>query len=188
MDISMRALLKRHSDSFSAAVTKIDVDLARPRPDSLVLSYSLTGTLRDVLMPPVTASTRSDALWSHTCFEAFVRAASGSAYYEFNVAPSTQWAAYRFGSYRNGMSTAVDIGAPTIEIKSSPDRYTLKAVLAFDRLPDLQGDAIWHLGLSAVIEGKDNRLSYWALRHPPGKPDFHHAESFVIELSSAAVS
>ena len=38
------------------------------------------------------------------------------------------------------------------------------------------------LGLSAVIEGADGGLSYWALRHPPGKPDFHHPEAFVLEL------
>jgi hypothetical protein len=25
-------------------------------------------------------------------------------------------------------------------------------------------------------------LSYWALRHPPGKPDFHHPAGFALEL------
>jgi hypothetical protein len=33
-----------------------------------------------------------------------------------------------------------------------------------------------------VIETLDGSLSYWALRHPPGKPDFHHSESFALEL------
>ena len=39
-----------------------------------------------------------------------------------------------------------------------------------------------HLGLSAVIEGADGSLSYWALVHPPGKPDFHNADCFALEL------
>jgi hypothetical protein len=36
--------------------------------------------------------------------------------------------------------------------------------------------------VSAVVETLDGALSYWALRHPPGKPDFHHADSFALEL------
>jgi hypothetical protein len=39
------------------------------------------------------------------------------------------------------------------------------------------------IGLSAVIEGKDGALSYWALRHAPGKPDFHHRRAFALELA-----
>ena len=38
------------------------------------------------------------------------------------------------------------------------------------------------LALSAVIEHLDGRISYWALRHPPGKPDFHHPQGFALEL------
>jgi hypothetical protein len=39
------------------------------------------------------------------------------------------------------------------------------------------------LGLSAVIEDIDGRLSYWALKHPPGKPDFHHPDSFALDVT-----
>lgn len=184
----MRQALKLHLDSRSFAVTQIEVDVAHPRADRLVLSYILTGKLQDVLMSPVTAPMRSDALWRHTCFEAFVRASVGSAYYEFNFAPSTQWAAYRFSSYRSGMSVAVEVGAPTIEVQSSPDRYALQATLELDRMSGLPRHAGWRLGLSAVIEGADGGKSYWALAHPPGKPDFHHADCFACELSAAVVS
>jgi len=38
------------------------------------------------------------------------------------------------------------------------------------------------VALAAVIEEQDGRLAYWALRHPPGNPDFHHPESFTLEL------
>jgi hypothetical protein len=131
---------------------------------------------------------RSHELWRHTCFEAFVRAPVGSVYYEFNFAPSTQWAAYRFGSYRSGMFVAIDVGVPIIEVQSSPDRCTLQATLALDRLPALPRHAGWRLGLSAVVEEAEHHLSYWALMHPPGKPDFHHADCFVHELSPAVAS
>ncbi len=184
----MRSSLKPHPDSRSTAVTNIEVEAARSGADHLLLSYTLTGQLRDVLLPPVTAPTRGHELWKHTCFEAFVRASVGSIYYEFNFAPSTQWAAYRFRNYRSGVSAVVDIGVPDIEVQSSSDRYTLQVRLALDRLPELPRDAGWRLGLSAVIEEADHRLSYWALTHPPGKPDFHHADCFVHELLPAVAS
>jgi hypothetical protein len=38
------------------------------------------------------------------------------------------------------------------------------------------------LGLAAVVEDKARVLSYWALKHPAEKPDFHHSDSFVVEL------
>ena len=44
-------------------------------------------------------------------------------------------------------------------------------------------NALWRLGLSAVIEDTSGRKSYWALAHPPGKPDFHHADCFAHEFS-----
>ena len=38
------------------------------------------------------------------------------------------------------------------------------------------------LGLAAVVEDRARVLSYWALKHPAEKPDFHHADGFAIDL------
>jgi hypothetical protein len=149
----------------------------------LALSYLVTGNMSDIRMPPVMASERGDELWRHTCFEAFVRASSDVGYYEFNFAPSTQWAAYRFSSYRSGMCAAAEVSAPPIETQSSPDRYTMQVSLELNGLPELPRTALWRLGLSALIEDTSGRMAYWALVHPPGKPDFHHADCFAHELS-----
>ena len=181
----MRHVLKPHPDSRCLAAAHVEVEIARPRADSLVLSYIVTGKMSDIRMPPATTAARSDELWRHTCFEAFVRASSGAEYYEFNFAPSTQWAAYRFSGYRSGMSVATEIGAPPIDVRSSPHSYTLQTSLELDRLSDLPRKALWRLGLSALIEDTGGHKSYWALAHPPGKPDFHHADSFAHEFSPA---
>src|SRR6266851_4852662 len=113
----MHQLLRLHPDSRCSAAARVEVGVARPRADRLVLSYTMTGTMSDVRMPPVVTPARADDLWQHTCFEAFVRASSGPAYYEFNFAPSTEWAAYRFDGYRSGMRAA-EIGAPAIDVRS----------------------------------------------------------------------
>src|SRR5579863_8283993 len=110
----MPLALKLHPDSLCAAAAQVEVDVARPRPGSLLLSYVVTGKIGELRLPAVVAATRTEELWRHTCFEAFVRT-SGAAYYEFNFAPSTQWAAYRFSGYRSGMRVATEIGAPRIE-------------------------------------------------------------------------
>src|SRR5579872_2869519 len=128
----MRQALRLHPDSHCAAVAGIDVDVTRPRAGSLVLSYVVTGKIGDLRLPAVTASVRADELWRHTCFEVFVRASTGEPYYEFNFAPSTQWAAYRFDRCRSGMRVAAEIAAPRIEVQSAAGRYALLAGLELD--------------------------------------------------------
>jgi hypothetical protein len=183
MPVWVRQLLSRHPDSNSFAAAEVEVGIARPHADSLLLLYTVTGRMSDIRVPPVVPAARSDGLWRHTCFEAFVRASSGTEYYEFNFAPSTQWAAYRFSGYRNGMCAAAEVSAPSIQVQSKPDCFTLKASLKLGDLPSLTRKALWRLGLSALIEDMSGRKSYWALVHPPGKPDFHHVDCFAHELS-----
>lgn len=181
----MRQVLILHPGSRSTAATRIEVDIVRPRPGHVVLDYLVTGRIGDLRLPPAAAPARAHELWQHTCFEAFVRSSPGTAYYEFNFAPSMQWAAYRFGAYRREMSVANDVSAPRIEAQSRGELYELRASLELDGLPSLPGDAPWRLGLSAVIEETTGRKSFWALAHPPGKADFHHPDCFAFELPAA---
>jgi len=176
----MRETLRLHPGSSCLAVTHMEVEIARPQASTLVFVYVLTGRISAVAMPPAVASARTDELWRHTCFEAFVGA--GIAYYEFNFAPSTHWAAYRFSSYRTGMRVATEISAPQIAVQSSLERYTLQASLELDQLLFPRGTML-RLGLSAVIEENSGHRSYWALAHPTGKADFHHSDCFTMKLS-----
>jgi hypothetical protein len=175
----MRRPLKLHPHSVCAAVTGIEVEVTRPAGGSLILSYAATGTIGDLLLPQAAAPTRANELWRHTCFEAFVMDAAGEAYYEFNFAPSTRWAVYRFERYRSGMQAVTEIEPPQIGGQSTQDRHTLRATLS---LPDPQAGRSLRLGLAAVIEEKNGNTSFWALAHSPGRPDFHHADGFALEL------
>jgi hypothetical protein len=175
----MRHLLKLHSRSSCLAEIQVAVEAIRPFPQILTLSYVVTGNIGKLRIPPTATPSRSDELWRHTCFEAFIRT-SDAGYYEFNFAPTAQWAAYHFAGYRSEQCPA-RIRAPDITVQSDADRYRLDASLQLDSL-SLLSDESWHLGLSAVIEETSGGLSHWALAHPPGPPDFHHADSFVYEL------
>src|SRR5215475_13815860 len=164
----MHQLLRPHPESRSSAAEHVEVAVTRSQPEKLVLSYMVTGKISDISIPPVTRATRTDELWQHTCFEAFVRSVSGNEYYEFNFSPSTQWAAYRFTDYRSGMCVAAEVDTPPIDVQSHFKSFTLRTALGLDHLSALPHDASWRLALSAVIEEMNGDKSYWALVHPPG--------------------
>jgi hypothetical protein len=173
--------LKLHPDSACAAVARIEVDVARPHPGVLLLGYSVEGDIAALKLPPPRVQRRADELWRTTCFEAFLRAGGGEGYHELNFSPSTEWAAYRFSGYRLGMSPAA-VRAPRLGTRASATLFVLDAALELDAAPGLPSDAAWRLGLSAVIEDASGHISYWALAHSPGRPDFHAAASFALEL------
>ena len=178
----MHQALILHPRSRQDAVAGIEVLVARPRSRALTLSYVLTGATEAMRLPPATKSSRADGLWRTTCFEAFLRPATGGAYFEFNFSPSTQWAAYRFAGYRSGMMAANDIAAPRIAARTREDRVELDVALDLEGLADLASGMAWRLGLCAVIEAADGDQSFWALAHPDGRPDFHHAAGFAYDL------
>lgn len=173
----MLAALQPHPDTPCKAVQRIDVEVTRSS-DRLLLRYSLVGQLDTIVWPPRAALGRADELWKHTCFEAFIREQDHEAYCEINLSPSGQWAAYAFDSYRAGMRADPMCEPKAIAAKREASRATLEADIA----TRLEGRPPWRLGLCAVIEGTSGAKSYWALKHPPGKPDFHHADGFVLEL------
>jgi hypothetical protein len=170
------AALKRHPASPCAALRGIEASVTRAAEGSLQLTYRLEGDLDRVRIPPAGAPRIAERLWQHTCCELFIAPAAGGAYHEFNFSPSGEWAAYRFEHYRHGMALLETLAAPRIRVQRGAGVLELHARIS---LP-VPSHAL--LGLSAVIEETDGTLSYWALRHAPGKPDFHHRDAFALEL------
>lgn len=154
----------------------------REAPGRLALRYRIADPARSLILPARAAAARTDGLWRRTCFEAFVAVPGSPAYYELNLSPSTEWAAYRFDGYRAGMAPAEGIGAPGVATTTTGDGFELTATFDLSRIEDLAA-APWRLGLSAVIEDSGG-TSYWALAHPPGQADFHHAAGFAADLAA----
>ena len=143
----------------------------------LEVRYALAGTLSGLRVDPP----RTGELWQHTCFEIFIASRGMPSYYEFNFSPAGDWAAHAFSSYRNGARLADAALDPQLAVRGCTERLELDARVALDRL-HLSGELA--IGLSAVIEATDGSLSYWALRHAPGKPDFHHADTFALTIDA----
>lgn len=179
-------VLECHPRSQRPAVRSLQVQVDAVSGDALRLRYTLEAHVARLRIPPPAAPERTDELWRHTCFEAFISIADDSFYYELNLAPSSQWALYRFESYRKGMSPVELARPPEIAVRGSEYRLDLDATFRFDDMPELRGVVPLHLALAAVIEAEDGQLSYWALKHPRGKPDFHRAAGFVASVRSPA--
>lgn len=172
----MRLGLTPHPDFPADAITAIEVEIARAGPERLELVYRAKGRIAELLVPAPADPERTDGLWASTCFELFAKPAGGEAYCEFNFAPSSQWAAYAFDGYRAGMRELA-LETPAIETSASDDVFELRVGVEASAL---RAGAM--LALTAVIEETSGAKSYWSARHAAGKPDFHHAESFAVEL------
>lgn len=177
---------------------------ATRQPDgSLRLCYHLHGDVAQVRIPPAQPPQFTDNLWEHTCLEAFVGVTGDSAYREFNLAPSTQWAAYAFSNYRQRVAwmggkspsvpllqrgkldgtwqqqSALQLSSPPLQKEGLGEDFLLTAIIPPANLP---AATPWQLNLTAVIELLDGSKCYWALKHPSERPDFHHRDGFTHEI------
>ncbi|HZP85594.1 MAG TPA: DOMON-like domain-containing protein [Burkholderiales bacterium] len=167
------------------AVRGIDARVQRLH-DGLRLRFVLHGRLHALSVPAAQAPARTDELWRHTCFEAFVAPNADPAYYEVNLSPSREWAIYRFDRYREGMEVVYDARPALTLVKRTDDRLEVDADVDLGNVAPYD-KSTWRVGLSAVVEDVQGAMSYWALAHPAAKPDFHHRDGFVVELAPVAI-
>lgn len=202
--------LSPHPNTPSISVERIEVDFQHEGRNSTLVKFRLKGACDRIVIPDVSAAIeeaqrsdqlafmqatlasrsgrpshpglpgspragRADGLWRTTCFEVFAGLSDGS-YAEFNLSPSKEWAAYGFDGYRKGMRDLAG-SVEVFKVERLRDGLEVCAWLNWTNWPGSR-----RIGLSAVIEGTDGNISYWALAHPSDKPDFHHPDSFALVL------
>jgi hypothetical protein len=165
----------------AGAVSTIRGLASRTANGQLQVTFRLDGELSRIRVPSPGLARTNTELWRHTCFEAFIAAAGQAAYHELNFAPSGEWCIYAFRDYRDGGPLADETLRPRIDVRSTDRQLELDALIRLDILSANHPVVPLRIGLSAVIETSDG-LSYWALRHPGPKPDFHNADGFVLRL------
>jgi hypothetical protein len=138
--------------------------------------FCVSAPIPRFVIPQPAEPSRADGLWQTTCFELFLKREDEDLYREWNFAPSGQWAAYNFDSYREGSTNAEIRFAPEIIVQDNLTWWQLGVTVPVEEGP-------WQVGLSAVIEDQTGCKSYWALAHPGEKPDFHHPDCFTARLA-----
>jgi hypothetical protein len=175
------ATLKRHSAGAGDPVTAIQARFSRAE-DTMTVSYDLEGELTRLRIPCPRAPRFAKRLWQHTCFELFLRRESGDAYHEVNLSPSGEWAVYAFERYREPAPVEVTTWTPRTTLHTERSRLQLEVAVSLRDIDPSYADAALRVGVSAVMEDAEGALSYWALAHSSDKPDFHHPDSFVLQL------
>lgn len=172
----LTATLHPHDEADQNSHCSISVSVDVEGRSWALVRFHITGFTNGIFIPPESESERRDDLWRTTCLEVFAELRDGR-YAEFNISPSRQWAAYRFDGYREGMRN-LEGAVRVTRVERTGDGFELDAILDWSEWPHVA-----RLGLSAVIEGLDGAVSYWALAHASDKPDFHHPDSFVLDLT-----
>lgn len=152
---------------------------------TLAVAYVLEGEIGRVRLPLPGPRCVTERLWEHTCCELFIARPGVRAYHEFNFAPSGDWAFYAFSDYRELVppTGGATVAEPQVAVRRASARLELDALIRLDRLA--YADGTLSLALAVVIEDTDGVLSYWALAHPSGAPDFHHLDAFRLTLDEA---
>lgn len=180
--MSLTLVAHRNGGTDSAVAVVAQVELASAT--ALRFEYRLTGSIDGLAIPQRAQPQRAERLWEHTCFEAFVSPGAGPRYYELNFSPSTQWAAYEFAGYREGMRPLALSAPPQIDVVATGAELRVTARMELAALPNAPWP--WRVGLTAVVEERSGHRGYFALRHPRDKPDFHDAAGFAVSLDGSS--
>ncbi|MDA8085747.1 MAG: DOMON-like domain-containing protein [Nitrospiraceae bacterium] len=152
--------------------------------DLFSIGYEITGSLSGIEIPGPDVPSRRYALWEETCLEFFLGPGNSPRYWEFNLSPSGRWNVFSFESYRKGMREEPSFEKLPFISQTGPDALRLHLELElgviFPPVPEKKID----VAVSAVLKMKNGSISYWALAHPAGQPDFHDRACFKIFLHS----
>jgi hypothetical protein len=172
--------LVAHPDSRPGPVRRVSAQAGRTAEGGLALMYSIEGDMARLQIPAPREPRIGYKLWRHTCCEVFLRSPGDPRYHELNFSPSGEWTAYAFSAYREGNVVQDESLNPQISAQRFDDRLELSALVDPAAL-SLRGRLA--LGLAVVVEQEDGGMSFWALKHAPGRPDFHHRDAFALEVA-----
>jgi hypothetical protein len=179
MTHSVHTVLAGHHDNRTYFRERVEVTLTQEADGGIAITYIISDISSDIRVPTPDTPAPEGALWQTTCCELFVNPVEQTGYREFNFSPSGQWAAHDFLDIRKPAPTAPNCATPEIKAKREKSRLQLDVKLpksAFPRAASLR------LAVNVILQANDGTLAYWALTHPPGKPDFHHHAGFVLNL------
>lgn len=158
----------------------VEAEIFIDGPDSGLLEFRITGPLEQLIFPdPTLVESRRDELWKGTCLEAFfaVETSPESSYLEMNCAPNGDWNAYEFSGYRQGMKTSENTKVRVIHREGSAEEVLFRLRLESPLLGQMK-----HASLTTILQLQDGSFTYWALKHPGAKPDFHNKDAFIAPL------
>lgn len=120
---------------------------------------------------------RVDELWKDNCFECFIFFSNASIYWEYNIAPSGDWQAYRFSGYRRERKE-LDCSKPALSATKGARAVSVKIDIL---LPECNPSSL-KVAPACILRDEQKSFIYWALEHQGG-PDFHRCPHKAFAFS-----
>jgi hypothetical protein len=169
---------------FPAHVTVPEIEITGRvdrNAQTLSIQYWMQGDLAELEIPPPTnRPSRQDQLWEYTCLEFFLAFPETPQYWEFNLSPAGDWNVYCFADYRQEMAPELAFTSLPFQVQTHP--ACLELSLTLDLSSIAEASQSFNLAISAVTQSKSGLLTYWALKHPKTKADFHDRACFILEI------
>lgn len=182
----MESVLVPHPSDRMRIIDGLRVRARRESRTRLHLEFEVKESREaSVFLAPLAAPSRADALWTTTCFEAFLKRPGADVYIELNISPSGRWASYAFDSYRTGMRIAERVILDRFALQAIDGTIRVSAVFEVADATFAEAD-VWHAGFAAIIESAERDVSHWALLHTGERPDFHAGDCFTAVLRAPA--
>jgi hypothetical protein len=170
-----RCRLEHHPQTPCGLIDEVTAEIGLRSGDVLVVSWRIVGNLEGLRIPDSGERLDPERLWEHTCCEVFERPAGGEAYVEWNFSPTGQIARFEFSGYRRRRPPSSSAAARfSVAIESGELRAEAHVPLS-----RALGEGA-RISLTIVMEDAAGALSYWALRHPCERPNFHHPDGFAL--------
>ena len=147
---------------------------------SLEIIYRISGTSENFLHSNQQPPSRRHELWRSTCLECFLACPNSPEYWEMNISPAGSWNVYQFSDYRQGMQEAFEARQVRIKVSTTPTEQIFQVhwPLPFP----VDNSQPLETGISVILSEDGDQLSYWALRHPFDRPDFHHRAGLILKI------
>ena len=148
--------------------------------NQLTIKYKLTETSNIIIPERSPCPLRQLDLWLHTCCEFFLGLKDSSQYWEFNLSPAGHWNVFRFDNYRQNMEIENVFNTLPFQVLQQNDNLLINLNIDLNKI--IEPKQKLQVGVTTVIEDRQNYLSYWALNHPSKDADFHLRDSWAIAL------
>jgi hypothetical protein len=137
----------------------------------LVIDYSISGPLKDLIIPVAAVSPGlTPGLWQGTCCECFLRQDAAKSYTEWNFSPCGNWWVCVFDDYRTPARLQPQHVQPLqLDVQRTDSLLNLTAAIGCPAVHGLR------IGPALILQHADGSRSHWAMAHSVGTPDFHNA-------------
>ena len=161
----------------------IEVDV-KPNLSKFHITYNIHGpieTLENTESGPLQKEP-IEGLWKTTCFEFFCGPVFETHYMEWNFAASGYWGNAYLENYRK-ISHAHHSFVKPLEVNfQTPNKEELKVNVTLCLPNTLWAGKPLQGHCPVILDHGSGLLSYWAGKHPSGKPDFHARNFFDMKL------